>query len=77
LDEPTAGLSPKAAAMILNAVRRAQEQMGFACLLVEHNLRLVSDWVDRALIMQQGRIVGEVTDREKLRDRQYLEKHYF
>ncbi len=77
LDEPTAGLSPKAAEDILSAIHRAQETIGFASVMVEHNLRLVHRWVSRALVMRQGCIVAEERDPKHLIDREWLQRYYF
>ncbi|MDX9976307.1 MAG: ATP-binding cassette domain-containing protein [FCB group bacterium] len=76
-DEPTAGLAPTAAAGILDGLKAAQGQAGFACLIVEHNIRHVQGWIDRAIVMVQGRIVEDVADAERLRDGKFLEQHYF
>ncbi len=77
LDEPTAGLAPKAAESILRAIHQAQETFGFTSIIVEHNLRLVSQWVSRVLVMKQGRIVGEERDPTLLLDHDRLQKYYF
>lgn len=77
LDEPTAGLSPKAAAMILEAVHEAQAVARFAAIIVEHNLRLVHEWVSRVLIMNQGRIVAEESEPSRLLDHDTLQRFYF
>lgn len=77
LDEPTAGLSPRAAQGILASLRRVQAEEGFACIVVEHNLLELQDWASRAVIMSQGRFVAEETDLSRLLSPEYLAKHYF
>ena len=77
LDEPTAGLSPKTAGMILESVHQAQEEARFTSLMVEHNLRLVQPWVSRVLVMNQGRIVANTKNTDILRDHDQLQKYYF
>jgi len=77
LDEPTAGLSPKAAAEILEALHRAQSEERFSCLIVEHNLRLIQPWVTRVLVMQQGRVVADRNDPGILLDQEQLQRFYF
>jgi len=57
LDEPTAGLAPGAAAQILEKLQEIQSSMRMATIMVEHNLYLVSDKVDRVSIMKEGQIV--------------------
>jgi len=77
LDEPTAGLSPKAAVEILEALHRAQSEERFSFVMVEHNLRLIQPWVTRVLIMQQGRVVADRNDPGILLDQEQLQRFYF
>jgi len=77
LDEPTAGLSPGAAADIMERLRGFREANdGHAILMVEHRLELLQ-WIDRAVVLIQGRIQAETDDPKVLLDPQWLEKHYF
>lgn len=77
LDEPTAGLSPRASHDILASLRQVQEREKLTCIIVEHNLAEMRGWASRAVVMIQGRMVAEETDVAKLMSREYLEKHYF
>jgi len=77
LDEPTAGLSPKAAIEILEALHRAQAEERFSCVMVEHNLRLIQPWVTRVLVMQQGRVVADRDDPSILLNQEQLQRFYF
>ena len=77
LDEPTAGLSPAAAADIMERLRHFREANGeISILMVEHRLELLQ-WIDRAVILIQGKIQAETDDAKVLLDSQWLEKHYF
>jgi ABC-type branched-subunit amino acid transport system ATPase component len=76
LDEPTAGLSPKAAAMILEALHRVQQETQVTSVMVEHNLKLVQPWVSRVLVMNLGRIVADGTP-DMLFDDKRLHHYYF
>ena len=77
LDEPTAGLSPGAAADIMERLRNFRETNdGQAILMVEHRLELLQ-WIDRAVVLIQGRIRAETDDAKVLLDPQWLEQHYF
>ena len=77
LDEPTAGLSPKAAVDIMERVRRfAQEDSNQTVLMVEHRLELLQ-WINRAVILIQGKVQAETTDASVLLDSQWMAKHYF
>lgn len=77
LDEPTAGLSPKAAKDIMERIRQfAVAAPDRAVLMVEHRLELLS-WVNRAVILIQGQIKAEIDDSSRFLDPQWLAKHYF
>lgn len=77
LDEPTAGLAPKAAEDILQAIYEAQQRFVCTSLMVEHNLRLVHRWVSRVLVMKQGRLLSEDINPSALLDHDQLQKYYF
>jgi branched-chain amino acid transport system ATP-binding protein len=53
LDEPTAGLSPKAAAQVFATLRKLADG-GIAILLVEQNARLALRTADRGLVLVEG-----------------------
>jgi D-xylose transport system ATP-binding protein len=58
LDEPTAALGLRESAKVLELVRRLPER-GVAVLLISHNLEHVTRVADRAVVLRQGRTVGE------------------
>lgn len=77
LDEPTAGLSPKAAQDIMERVHRfAKDGANRAILMVEHRLDLLS-WIDRAVFLSQGRVKSETSDSRQFLDANWLAKNYF
>lgn len=64
LDEPTAGLS-KAERMTIGAVlKRLTAELGFAAILVEHDLDFVREISSRIVVLHQGKLVldGTVED---------------
>jgi D-xylose transport system ATP-binding protein len=58
LDEPTAALGLRESAKVLDLVRRLPQQ-GVAVILISHNLEHVTQVADRAVVLRQGRTVGE------------------
>ena len=77
LDEPTAGLSPKAAKDIMERVHRfAEDDSKRAILMVEHRLDLFS-WIDRAVFLSQGRIKSETSDPKQFLNAEWLARNYF
>jgi oligopeptide/dipeptide ABC transporter ATP-binding protein len=58
-DEPTTALDVTVQAQVLALINRLRKDMGLACLLITHDLGVVSEICDRALVMYAGRIVEE------------------
>jgi branched-chain amino acid transport system ATP-binding protein len=55
MDEPSAGLAPLAVEQVFELVRRIRTE-GFTVLIVEQNVQQVLDLVDRAYLLEAGRI---------------------
>jgi len=60
-DEPTTALDVTIQAQILELMRRLQEELSMAILLITHDLGVVAENADRVAVMYAGRIV-EYTD---------------
>ncbi|MGC8975030.1 MAG: ABC transporter ATP-binding protein [Thermoprotei archaeon] len=72
LDEPTAGLSPKAGATLMKKIKEIRDR-GVTILLVEQNVRRALEIADKGYVLVSGRIIKEAiaedlrkTDIEKL-----------
>ncbi len=57
LDEPTAGLNPKAHRDILDMVSRIHEENGTIIIMVSHNMNDIARLCDQVLVMDHGRLV--------------------
>lgn len=57
LDEPTTGLDPRAQADILSLVNGLQRELGFATLLISHDLSTVAAHCDHVAVLERGRLV--------------------
>jgi len=64
-DEPTTALDVTVQAQILALIDRLRRDLGMACLLITHDLGVVSEVCDRAAVMYAGRIV-ETADVDEL-----------
>ncbi len=59
LDEPTAALGLREARKVLDLIARLKAE-GNAVILITHNMDHVTELADRALVLRQGRKVGEL-----------------
>ena len=60
LDEPTEGIQPSIIEEIIEILLGLRKQSGLTIVLVEQNLEFIRRLSDRVLIIQKGRITGEV-----------------
>jgi peptide/nickel transport system ATP-binding protein len=68
-DEPTTALDVTVQAQILDVLRTARDVTGAGVLIITHDLGVVSEFADRALVMYAGRPVEMADVKELYRDR--------
>jgi peptide/nickel transport system ATP-binding protein len=56
-DEPVSALDATIQAQVLALFQNLQQQYGFACLFITHDLAVVEQIADRVIVMQDGRII--------------------
>lgn len=64
LDEPTAGVAPLLAHEIFKFIQKTRSQYGISFFIIEHRLDLLFKYVDRVMVMHQGKIIADGTPRE-------------
>jgi branched-chain amino acid transport system ATP-binding protein len=67
-DEPSSGLDLRETAEVAAVLRTVQRERGTAILLVEHDLSMVAEVVDRAIVMDLGAMLAEGTFDEVMAD---------
>lgn len=60
LDEPTEGIQPSIVAAMIERIGALRRHLGLSVLLVEQNLDFIRALADRVLLIQRGRITGEI-----------------
>jgi branched-chain amino acid transport system ATP-binding protein len=79
LDEPAAGLSAEETDHVRDTIRLVVKR-GISVVVIDHNMRFISDLCDRVLVMAQGRELAQGTPNEVLRHpaviEAYLGKRY-
>lgn len=68
-DEPTTALDVTVQAQILDVLRTARDVTGAGVLIITHDLGVVSEFADRAMVMYAGRAVEIATVDDLYRDR--------
>ncbi len=63
-DEPTSALDVVTQRQVMQTIRKIQEQMGSAVILIGHDMGLMAQFVDRIAVMYAGRLMelGTVKD---------------
>lgn len=74
LDEPSAGLDPKARDEILGTIAGLKEKTGISIILVSHSMEDVAKYVDRLIVMNKSEIIYDDTPKAVFRNYKELEK---
>lgn len=73
LDEPTAGLDPKGRDEIFELIRALKAETGMTIILVSHSMEDVARYVQRLIVMNQGKVAYDGTPGEVFTHWQELE----
>lgn len=73
LDEPTAGLDPKGRDEIFELIKALKAETGMTIILVSHSMEDVAHYVQRLIVMNQGKVAYDGTPREVFMHWQELE----
>lgn len=68
LDEPTADLDPMGTQEVLGVIRQLNQKYHMTVVLIEHKVDEVVGWVDRVILMDEGRIVLDAEPHKAFQD---------
>ena len=71
LDEPSAGLDPRARRTVINLLR----ELPITMLASTHDMRMVQELFPRTIVMDEGLIVADGKTKEILADEKFLNEH--
>lgn len=71
LDEPTTGLDLSVQAKILDLIKELQHEIGFAMIIVSHDLGVIKHLTDITVVMKNGQIVENGLTDQILEDPQH------
>ena len=74
LDEPTAGLDPKARRKLLAQVRQMRDELGITVVLVSHSMEDIAGIADRVVAMHKGKVMFDGSVQEVFSHIDELEK---
>ena len=74
LDEPVAGLSAEETDHVRDTIKLVRER-GISVVVIDHNMRFITDLCDRVLVMAQGRELARGTPQEVLRNPKVIEAY--
>jgi ABC-type branched-subunit amino acid transport system ATPase component len=75
LDEPTAGVNPTLIKDLIVAIKNLRDEKGKTILLVEHNMRVISEICDKVIVLDFGKKIAEGTPEEIQRNEKVLEAY--
>ena len=79
LDEPTAGQDFRHYTEIMEFLRRIHEKLGITIIMITHDMHLMLEYTDRAIVIADGKMLADDTPahiltNEEVSDRAYLKK---
>lgn len=79
LDEPTAGQDFRHYTEIMEFLRKIHEELGITIVMITHDMHLMLEYTDRAIVIADGNMIADDTPahiltNEEISDRAYLKK---
>lgn len=76
LDEPTAGQDYKRYTEIMEFLKKLNEEHGITIIMITHDMHLMLEYTDRALVLADGQMIKDSSPAEVLTNKEITEKAY-
>ena len=76
LDEPTAGQDYRHYTEIMEFIRRINEESGITIIMITHDMHLMLEYTDRAIVIADGQMVSDDTPANVLTNEQVADKAF-
>jgi energy-coupling factor transport system ATP-binding protein len=76
VDEPTTGQDPSSSRTIMDLMRKLQREEQKTIIIVTHDMQLVAEYADRAIIVHKGSLLFDGPTREAFTRSELLQKTY-
>ena len=74
LDEPTAGLDPRARDELMNKINNLYNKENLTIILISHNMDDIARFANRIVILNQGKVLADDTPRKIFNETDILQK---
>jgi len=75
LDEPTAGLDPKASIDMINLFMSLNKKLGTTIIIVSHDNEMVYNYADNTVLMEKGKVIYSGDTLSLFNDSDLIKKH--
>lgn len=75
LDEPAAGVAPKLAHDIFKNIIKLNKELGITFIIIEHRLDILFDYVERVLVMNNGKLIFDGSPEDVYKDKLVIEAY--
>ncbi|MGB9856846.1 MAG: ABC transporter ATP-binding protein [Dictyoglomaceae bacterium] len=73
LDEPAAGMNPEETLELINCLKNIKEEKKFSLVIVDHNMKFITNICDRIVVLHRGEKIAEGSPREILNSKEVIE----
>ena len=73
LDEPTSGVATGDKFKVMDTIVSAIKNQNMSCMIIEHDMDIVSDYSDRVLVLYEGEIIADGDPKDIMEQKQVKE----